>query len=224
MATKKKKFTIKNGEFNLDLAAFKLDGEDLKDYKLSIYSRREADYEETLNAISTKENKLKEEKEALKKKYGFFGRLFNKRCRAEIKRINQNLKEIPQSYKQAKMETQYYVLKEFQDKDLTMTAKEKKALASIEKDIHPYIKNEWDRRREKEKEVNERASQAYKTYDQLKKEKEDERLRTNAKKQLDLGDKIHKPKTQEAPEKKVQEPEKTVEKEEKAKEDPGLEK
>ena len=224
MATKKKKFTIKDGEFNLDLATFKLEGEDLEAYKLSIYSRREADYEETVNAINTKENKLKEEKEALKKKYGFFGRLFNKNCRAEMKRINQDLKEIPKSYKQAKLETRYYVLKEFVDKDLMMTAKEKKALASIEKDIHPYIKNEWDRRREKEKEVNERASQAYKTYDQLKKEKEDERLRTNAKTQLDLGDKIHKPKTQEAPEKKVQEPEKTVEKEEKAKEDPGLEK
>ena len=224
ITVKEKQFKIKNGEINLDLAAFKLAGEDLKQYKLSIYSRREADYQNKLDAISARENEFKEEKEALKKKYGFFGRLFNKRCRAEMKRINQNLKEIPQSYKQAKMETQYYVLKEFQDKDLTMTAKEKKALASIEKDIHPYIKNEWDRRREKEKEVNERASQAYKTYDQLKKEKEDERLRTNAKKQLDLGDKIHKPKTQEAPEKKVQEPEKTVEKEEKAKEDPGLEK
>ena len=222
---KEKQFKIKNGEINLDLAAFKLQGEDLKQYKLSIYSRREADYQNKLDAISARENEFKEEKEALKKKYGFFGRLFNKRCRAEMKRINQNLKEIPQSYKQAKMETQYYVLKEFQDKDLTMTAKEKKALASIEKDIHPYIKNEWDRRREKEKEVNERASQAYKTYDQLKKEKEDERLgRTNAKKQLDLGDKIHKPveKTETVRETSVKE--KEIEKEQKVQEGPDLEK
>ena len=91
MATQKKKFTIKNGEFNLDLAAFKLDGEDLKDYKLSIYSRREADYEETINAISTRENKLKEEKEALKKKYGFFGRLFNHRHRIRVATYRENI-------------------------------------------------------------------------------------------------------------------------------------
>ena len=217
MATQKKKFTIKNGEFNLDLAAFKLDGEDLKDYKLSIYSRREADYEETINAISTRENKLKEEKEALKKKYGFFDRLFNKRCRAEMKRINNDLKEIPKSYKQAKMETQYYVIKEFEDKDLTMTAKERKTLASIEKKIHPYIKDEWDRTRQNEKEANAREAEIYKEQDKER----TELSKIAVKQQLDLRDQIHKSKVQEAPQKQEAKLEKTVEK---VKEDPGLEK
>ena len=217
MATQKKKFTIKNGEFNLDLAAFKLDGEDLKDYKLSIYSRREADYEETVNAISTKENKLKEEKEALKKKYGFFGRLFNKRCRAEMKRINNDLKEIPKSYKQAKMETQYYVLKDFEDKDLTMTSKELKTLASIEKNIHPYVKDEWDRRRENEKEANAREAAIYKEQDKER----TELSKIAVKQQLDLRDQIKKSKVQEIPQKQEAKVEKTAEK---VKEDPDLEK
>ena len=225
METKRKKFTIKNGEFNLDLAAFKLDGEDLKDYKLSVYSRREAEYEETVNAINTKENKLKEEKEALKKKYGFFGRLFNKRCRAEMKRINEDLKEIPKTYKRAKMETQYYVLKEFEDKDLTMTKKEKKTLASIEKTVGPRVKDLWDSRRQSEKEANQRAAGAYKTYDEFQKEQEEARLaRVSAKKQLDLGDKIHKPKVQEAVQKKETQVEKTIEKEQKVQEGLDLEK
>ena len=220
MATQKKKFTIKNGEFNLDLAAFKLDGEDLKDYKLSIYSRREADYEETLNAISTKENKLKEEKEALKKKYGFFGRLFNKRCRAEMSRINKDLKEIPKSYKQAKMETQYYVLKEFEDKDLTMTTKEQKTLASIEKNIHPYIKDEWDRRRENEKEANAREAEIYRKQD----EERSELSKISVKKQVDLRDMIHKSKVQQISQKQETQVEKNVEKEQKAKDEPTFEK
>ena len=223
METKRKKFTIKNGEFNLDLAAFKLDGEDLKDYKLSIYSRREADYEETVNAISTKENKLKEEKEALKKKYGFLGRLFNKRCRSEMKRINEDLKEIPKTYKRAKMEAQYYVLKEFEDKDLTMTAKEKKTLSSIEKAVGPRTKELWDSRRQNEKEVNERAAKAYQTYDEFLKEKEDARLaRLSAKTQLDLGDKIHKTAVKTETVREASAKEKEVEKEQKVQEGPEL--
>jgi hypothetical protein len=163
---REKEFKIKNGEINLDLAAFKLEGEDLKQYKLSIYSRLEADYEHTKDLISVKENKLNEEKNALKKQYGFFARLFNKEYKGKMEKIKEGLAGVRESYKTAKNETQYRALKEFQDKDLTMTAKEKKAMASIEKDIHPYIKDQWDRRRKKEKEVNERASQAYKTYDQ----------------------------------------------------------
>ena len=170
----KKVFTLKNeNDFSLDAAAYALSGEDLKEYKLSIYSRREAEYEETVNAISTKENKLKEEKEALKKKYGFFVRLFNKRCRAEMNRINNDLKGVSETYKQAKLETQYYVLKEFKDKDLLMTDKEKKALANIEKTVSPRVKDLWDSRRQNEKEVNERAAKAYQTYDEFLKEKEE---------------------------------------------------
>ena len=226
MASNKKTFTLKNkDDFSLEAAAYGLGGEDLKQYKLSIYSRREAEYEENLNAISTKENKLKEEKDALKKKYGFFGRLFNKRCRAEMKRINADLKEIPKTYKRAKMETQYYVLKEFEEKDLSMSKKEMKTLASIEKAVGPRVKDLWDSRRQSEKEANARAAGAYQTYDEFLKQKEDERLaRVSAKKQLDLGDKIHKPKVQEAVQKQETQVEKTVEKEQKVKEGFDLEK
>ena len=49
---REKEFKIKNGEINLDLAAFKLEGEDLKQYKLSVYSRLEADYEHAKDLIS----------------------------------------------------------------------------------------------------------------------------------------------------------------------------
>ena len=220
---KEKEFKVKNGEINLDLAAFKLAGEDLEQYKLSIYSRREADYQNKLDAISARENEFKEEKEALKKKYGFFGRLFNKRCRAEMKRINNDLKEIPKSYKQAKMETQYYVLKEFKDKDLLMTDKEKKTLASIEKTVGPRVKDTWDARRQNEKEVNERAAKAYQTYDEFLKEKEDARLaRLSAKTQLDLGDKIHKTEVKTETVREASAKEKEVEKEQKVQEGPEL--
>ena len=220
----KKTFTLKNSnDFSLDAAAYALSGEDLKDYKLSIYSRREADYEETVNAISTKENKLKEEKAALKKKYGFFGRLFNKRCRAEMNRINKDLKGVSETYKMAKLETQYYVLKEFKDKDLLMTDKEKKTLASIEKTVGPRVKDTWDARRQNEKEVNERAAKAYQTYDEFLKEKEDARLaRLSAKTQLDLGDKIHKTAVKTETVREASAKEKEVEKEQKVQEGPEL--
>ena len=222
---KTKQFKIKNGEINLDLAAFKLAGEDLKQYKLSIYSRLEADYEHTKDLISVKENKLNEEKNALKKQYGFFARLFNKEYKGKMEKIKEGLASVRDSYKTAKLETQYRALKEFEDKDLSMTRKEMKALDAIVKNTSPALVRIWDSTRQTEKEVNERASQAYKTYDQLKKEKEDERLgRTNAKKQLDLGDKIHKPveKTETVRETSVKE--KEIEKEQKVQEGPDLEK
>ena len=222
---KQRQFKIKNGEINLDLVAFKLEGEDLKQYKLSVYSRLEADYEHTKDLISVKENKLNEEKNALKKQYGFFARLFNKEYKGKMEKIKEGLASVRDSYKNAKKETQYRALKEFEDKDLTMTRKEMKALDAIVKNTSPALVRIWDSTRQTEKEVYERASQAYKTYDQLKKEKEDERLgRTNAKKQLDLGDKIHKPveKTETVRETSVKE--KEIEKEQKVQESPDLEK
>ena len=222
---KTKQFKIKNGEINLDLAAFKLEGEDLKQYKLSIYSRLEADYEHTKDLISVKENKLNEEKNALKKQYGFFARLFNKEYKGKMEKIKEGLASVRDSYKTAKKETQYRALKEFEDKDLAMTRKEMKALDAIVKNTSPALVRIWDSTRQTEKEAFERAGQAYKTYDQLQKEKEDERLgRTNAKKQLDLGDKIHKPveKTETVRETSVKE--KEIEKEQKVQESPDLEK
>ena len=222
---KQKEFKIKNGEINLDLVAFKLEGEDLKQYKLSIYSRLEADYEHTKDLISVKENKLNEEKNALKKQYGFFARLFNKEYKGKMEKIKEGLASVRDSYKTAKKETQYRALKEFEDKDLSMTRKEMKALNAIVKNTSPALVRIWDSTRQTEKEAFERAGQAYKTYDQLQKEKEDERLgRINAKKQLDLGDKIHKPveKTETVRETSVKE--KEIEKEQKVQETPDLEK
>ena len=222
---KTKQFKIKNGEINLDMAAFKLEGEDLKQYKLSIYSRLEADYEHTKDLISVKENKLNEEKDALKKQYGFFARLFNKEYKGKMEKIKEGLASVRDSYKTAKKETQYRALKEFEDKDLSMTRKEMKALDAIVKNTSPALVRIWDSTRQTEKEAFELAGQAYKTYDQLQKEKEDERLgRTNAKKQLDLGDKIHKPmeKTETVRETSVKE--KEIEKEQKVQEIPDLEK
>ena len=221
---KTKQFKIKNGEINLDMAAFKLEGEDLKQYKLSIYSRLEVDYEHTKDLISVRENKLNEEKDALKKQYGFFARLFNKEYKGKMEKIKEGLAGVRDSYKNAMKETQYLVLKEFQDKDLSMTRKEMKALAAIVKDTPPALVRIWDSERQTEKEAYERAGQVRETYDQMAERQNAKLDRFKERTQLDLGDKIHKPKIQEAPEKKVQEPEKTVEKEEKAKEDPGLEK
>ena len=108
---KQKEFKIKNGEINLDLVAFKLEGEDLKQYKLSIYSRLEADYEHTKDLISVRENKLNEEKNALKKQYGFFARLFNKEYKGKMEKIKEGLASVRDSYKTAKKETQYLALK-----------------------------------------------------------------------------------------------------------------
>ena len=220
-----KEFKIKNGEINLDLAAFKLEGEDLKQYKLSVYSRLEADYEHTKDLISVKENKLNEEKNALKKQYGFFARLFNKEYKGKMEKIKEGLASVRDSYKTAKQETQYRALKEFQDKDLWMTRKEMKALDAIVKNTSPALVRIWDSTRQKEKEAYERAGQAYKTNDQLLKEQEEARLaRVSAKKQLDLGDKIHKPveKTETVRETSVKE--KEIEKEQKVQEGPDLEK
>ena len=222
---KTKQFKIKNGEINLDLVAFKLEGEDLKQYKLSIYSRLEADYEHTKDLISVRENKLNEEKDALKKQYGFFSRLFNKEYKEKMEKIKEGLASVRDSYKTAKKETQYRALKEFQDKDLWMTKKETKALDAIVKNTSPALVRIWDSERQTEKEAFKRAGQAYKTYDELLKEKEDERLaRVSAKKQLDLGDKIHKPveKTETVRETSVKE--KEIEKEQKVQEGPDLEK
>ena len=222
---KEKQFKIKNGEINLDLAAFKLAGEDLKQYKLSIYSRLEADYEHTKDLISVRENKLNEEKDALKKQYGFFSRLFNKEYKEKMEKIKEGLASVRDSYKTAKKETQYRALKEFQDKDLWMTKKETKALDAIVKNTSPALVRIWDSERQTEKEAFKRAGQAYKTYDELLKEKEEERqARASAKKQLDLGDKIHKPveKTETVRETSVKE--KEIEKEQKVQEIPDLEK
>ena len=115
--------------------------------------------------------------------------------------------------------------KEFQDKDLWMTKKETKALDAIVKNTSPALVRIWDSERQTEKEAFKRAGQAYKTYDELLKEKEEERqARASAKKQLDLGDKIHKPveKTETVRETSVKE--KEIEKEQKVQESPDLEK
>ena len=222
--TKRRSFKITNGEINLDLAAFKLEGEDLKQYKLSIYSRREADYEHTKDLISVKENKLNEEKNALKKQYGFFARLFNKEYKGKMEKIKEGLAGVRDSYKAAKNETQYRALKEFEDKDLTMTRKEMKALAAIVKNTSPALVRIWDSTRQTEKEAYERAGQAYEAYDHIR-ERENERLaHLKERKQLDLGDKIHKPveKTETVRETSVKE--KEIEKEQKVQEGPDLEK
>ena len=225
---KEKQFKIKNGEINLDLAAFKLAGEDLKQYKLSIYSRREADYEHTKDLISVKENKLNEEKNALKKQYGFFARLFNKEYKGKMEKIKEGLASVRESYKTAKKETQYLALKEFEDKDLSMTRKERKALAAIVKETSPALVRIWDSTRQTEKEAYERAGQAYEAYDHIRdqiRERENAWLaRAKERKQLDLGDKIHKPveKTETVREPSVKE--KEIEKEQKVQEGPDLEK
>ena len=224
---KTKTFKIKNGEINLDLAAFKLEGEDLKQYKLSIYSRLEADYEHTKDLISVKENKLNEEKNALKKQYGFFARLFNKEYKGKMEKIKEGLAGVRNSYETAKKEIQYRALKEFEDKDLTMTRKEMKTLDAIVKDTPPALVRIWDSTRQTEKEAFERAGQAYETYgtyDQ-KAERENAKLaHFKERTQLDLGDKIHKPveKTETVRETSVKE--KEIEKEQKVQEGPDLEK
>ena len=221
---KQRQFKITNGEINLDLAAFQLEGEDLKQYKLSIYSRLEADYEHTKDLISVKENKLNEEKNALKKQYGFFARLFNKEYKGKMEKIKEGLAGVRDSYKTAKKETQYRALKEFEDKDLMMTRKEMKALDAIVKNTSPALVRIWDSTRQTEKEAFERAGQAYEAYDHIR-ERENERLaRLKERKQLDLGDKIHKPveKTETVRETSVKE--KEIEKEQKVQEGPDLEK
>ena len=222
-----KKFKITNGEINLDLAAFKLEGEDLKQYKLSIYSRREADYEHTKDLISVRENKLNEEKNALKKQYGFFARLFNKEYKGKMEKIKEGLAGVRDSYKTAKKETQYRALKEFEDKDLMMTRKETKALAAIVKDTPPALVRVWDSTRQTEKEAYKLAAQAYGTYgtyDQMVERENAKLAHFKERKQLDLGDKIHKPveKTETVRETSVKE--KEIEKEQKVQEGPDLEK
>ena len=222
--TKRRTFKITNGEINLDLAAFKLEGEDLKQYKLSIYSRLEADYEHTKDLISVKENKLNEEKNALKKQYGFFARLFNKEYKGKMEKIKEGLAGVRDSYENAKKETQYRALKEFEDKDLTMTRKEMKALAAIVKNTSPALVRIWDSARQTEKEAYERAGQGYETYDQIRERENAKLARFKERKQLDLGDKIHKPveKTETVRETSVKE--KEIEKEQKVQEEPDLEK
>ena len=221
---KEKQFKVKKGEINLDLAAFKLEGEDLKQYKLSIYSRLEADYEHTKDLISVKENKLNEEKDALKKQYGFFARLFNKEYKGKMEKIKEGLEGVRDSYKTAKKEIQYRALKEFEDKDLSMTRKELKTLDAIVKNTPPALVRIWDSTRQNEKEAYERAGQAYEAYDHIR-ERENARLASlKERKQLDLGDKIHKPveKTETVRETSVKE--KEIAKEQKVQETPDLEK
>ena len=221
---KTRKFKITNGEINLDLAAFKLEGEDLKQYKLSIYSRLEADYEHTKDLISVKENQLNEEKNALKKQYGFFARLFNKEYKGKMEKIKEGLASVRDSYKAAKQETQYRALKEFEDKDLAMTRKEMKTLAAIVKNTSPALVRIWDSTRQTEKEAFERAGQVNETYDQMIERENAKLARFKERKQLDLGDKIHKPveKTETVRETSVKE--KEIEKEQKVQEIPDLEK
>ena len=221
---KRREFKIKNGEINLDLAAFQLEGEDLKQYKLSIYSRREADYEHTKDLISVRENKLNEEKNALKKQYGFFARLFNKEYKGKMEKIKEGLAGVRNSYKTAKKETQYLALKEFEDKDLSMTRKEMKALDAIVKNTSPALVRIWDSTRQTEKEAYERAGQAYGTYDEIAERENAKLARFKERTQLDLGDKIHKPveKTETVRETSVKE--KEIEKEQKVQEGPDLEK
>jgi hypothetical protein len=221
---REKQFKIKNGEINLDMAAFKLEGEDLKQYKLSIYSRLEADYEHTKDLISVRENKLNEEKDALKKQYGFFARLFNKEYKGKMEKIKEGLAGVRNSYKTAKAETQYRALKEFEDKDLAMTRKEMKALNSIVKNTSPALVRIWDSTRQTEKEAYERAGQAYEAYDHIR-EQENERIaRLKERKQLDLGDKIHKPADKKEAVRESSAKEKEIGNQQKAKEDPDLEK
>ena len=221
---KTKQFKITNGEINLDLAAFKLEGEDLKQYKLSIYSRLEADYEHTKDLISVKENKLNEEKNALKKQYGFFARLFNKEYKEKMEKINEGLADVRDSYETAKKETQYRALKEFEDKDLSMTRKEMKALASIVKNTPPALVRIWDSTRQTEKETYERAAQAYEAYDHIRVQENERLARLKERKQLDLGDKIHKPVEKKETVRETSVKEKEVEKEQKVQEGPDLEK
>ena len=221
---KQKQFKIKNGEINLDMAAFKLEDEDLKQYKLSIYSRLEADYEHTKDIISVKENKLNEEKDALKKQYGFFARLFNKEYKGKMEKIKEGLASVRDSYETAKKETQYRALKEFEDKDLTMTRKEMKTLSAIVKDTSPALVRIWDSTRQTEKAAYELAGQAYGAYDHIR-ERENARLASlKERKQLDLGDKIHKPVEKKETVRETSVKEKEIEKEPKVQEGPDLEK
>ena len=221
---KRRSFKITNGEINLDMAAFKLEGEDLKQYKLSIYSRLEADYEHTKDLISVRENKLNEEKNDLKKQYGFFARLFNKEYKGKMEKIKEGLAGVRESYKTAKNETQYRALKEFQDKDLSMTRKELKTLDAIVKNTPPALVRIWDSARQNEKEAYERAGQAYKSYDHIRERENAKLARFKERKQLDLGDKIHKPAEKTETVRKTSVKEKEIEKEQKVQETPDLEK
>ena len=221
---KTKQFKITNGEINLDLAAFKLEGEDLKQYKLSIYSRLEADYEHAKDLISVKENKLNEEKNALKKQYGFFSRLFNKEYKGKMEKIKEGLASVRDSYQTAKKEIQYRALKEFEDKDLAMTRKEMKTLSAIVKNTSPALVRIWDSTRQTEKEAYERAGQAYEKYDDIAERENAKLARFKEKKQLDLGDKIHKPVEKKETVRETSVKEKEIEKEQKVQEGPDLEK
>ena len=105
-----------------------------------------------------------------------------------------------------------------------MTRKEMKALAAIVKNTSPALVRIWDSTRQTEKEAYERAGQAYEAYDHIR-EQENERLtRLKERKQLDLGDKIHKPVEKKETVRETSVKEKEIEKEQKVQEGPDLEK
>ena len=198
-------------DYTLKDMARGLDELDLEAYKADIANRRMEKLEYVRDEFSVKVDALKEQKDALSKQHGFFGRLFNSEYRASVKEIDQKLKGLKEEYTAEKNKARYDILKTYAEKGLSLTRAESRELNSLVKNAAKTGNlGVWDQERAEERRKIDEYNRTFEEQAPVAEEK----VATTT--QLDLGEKLHKPKvieqpTKEAPTEKVMEQEKARE-------------
>jgi hypothetical protein len=198
-------------DYTLKDMARGLDELDLEAYKADIANRRMEKLEYVRDEFSVKVDALKEQKDALSKQHGFFGRLFNSEYRASVKEIDQKLKGLKEEYTAEKNKARYDILKTYAEKGLSLTRAESRELNSLVKNAAKTGNlGVWDQERAEERRKIDEYNRTFEEQEPVAEEK----VATTT--QLDLGEKLHKPKvieqpTKEAPTEKVMEQEKARE-------------
>lgn len=206
-------------EYTLSEMASGLKGKELQEYKESILSGRMEQLGDMKDDFAVKSSELKEQKDALNKKYGLFGRLFNGEYKKSAKEIDQKLEGLKKTYKSELDKAKYDVLKTYQEKGLKMTGSEISELKSLTKNATKTGDlQKWDQERAEEKR---KVEEYNKTPDEVvEKSQKTEQIEATTI-QLDLGAYIRN-KTVEQPVKEEAKVQNTLEKEQKVQEGPEL--
>ena len=192
--------------YTLGAMGMLLSGEKLRSYKESIRDEKM----EKLSDLNVEIKGIKADKDALKKQYGLFSRMFSTEYKEQKASLDKKLDTCRKNYDAALKQTRYDILKTYQEKDLHLKRSERRELNALTKDAEKTGQlKKWDTEREEEKKLLSELNSK-----ETEKTQDEEKVAST--KQLDLGDKLNKTKTVEQPQKETQiekskEKEKTVE-------------
>lgn len=206
----------KRPEYTLKQMGQSLTGADLEDYKATIHNEKMEAFNATANGINREIKGYKDAQEALKQRYGIVGRIFNRDYKNQKAFLERHIKLCAKRYELCLKKTKYDILKTYEEKGLALTKEERRELNTLVSDGSRTGKiKDWDEERAQEKRRQDEMNAKWKS---------PEEKPQATKRQLDLGDKLHKAKVQEETVKETDAPQKEKEIGQRGDEDPNLSK